>query len=205
MRIWQFPAALLMIGLTTAAGAEEARGLYTGGGLGLIAGLAEVRAELKITELQHEKLQALRGELRGSVGGVGDPVEGRKRMEEMNKKADETIKQILDEKQQQRLWELIIQKEGARTFTWPNVAEKLGLDQAQKDQINKIRTDNAKKQVILSGLSPEERKKAQDEANSHREKVKAELLTVLTADQKEAFQKMQGTKFAFPEARRKSE
>ena len=178
-------------------GAEEPRGLSTGGGLGLLLS-PEVRAELKLSDAQSEKiLNVPRG-----MAPPGDRAEEKKAREELYRKREQELKQILDEKQQGRLWELILQKNGGRAIEWPNVADKLKLDAAQMDRIKKIREDTTAKPTPLSALSREEQEKVLDESRKRREKRKVELLTVLTAEQKELFEKMQGVKFTFPEPRR---
>ncbi len=117
----------------------------------------------------------------------------------MAKKADETVKTVLDEKQQKRLGELEIQRQGAAAINRPEVAKKLDLDQAQKDQLKKIQADNAPTtRFDFQNASQEERQKFFTEARERRDKVNTALLAVLKPAQKETFEKMQGEKFTFP-------
>lgn len=174
--------------------AERPRATTVEGPRGLSSGFTllltpEVRAELKLTNAQSEKLNEMKGPFRIPP-------------EELGPKREKELKQLLDEKQQGRLWELILQQEGGRAIQWPNVADRLKLDEPQLERIKKIRADNIVKRTPLDGLSPEEREKVLSEARKLRDKVKAEILTVLTAEQTEIFQKMQGAKFTFPEPRR---
>lgn len=168
--------------------AEEPRGLFTGGGLGLLL-MPEVRAELKLSDVQSEKIKQMKGPYRIPP-------------EELGRKLDQELRELLDDKQQGRLWELILQQEGGRALQWPSVANKLKLDEAQLERVKKIVAANTAKPTVLDGLSPDEQAKVLEESRKRREKRKVELLTVLTAEQTEIFQKMQGTKFTFPEPRR---
>lgn len=185
MRYFQFAVAALVIGLASTTEAQEDRGPFSGGGLNLLLE-PDVRVELKLSDAQFEKINEMK-RLKFSTSP-----------KELEAKLDKELKKVLDEKQQERIWQLILQAEGGRAIEWPNVADKLKLDGAQLDQIKKIREDNAVKRTSLLGLSPEERKKVTDELSKSREKIKAELLTVLSAEQMEIFQKMQGAKFTYP-------
>jgi Spy/CpxP family protein refolding chaperone len=172
-------------------------GFGRGGAAGLLA-MAEVQKELSITDAQKEKLQALRGE-RGDLQNLSQE-ERQQRFADLAKKADETIKSVLDEKQLHRLAELRIQREGASSLARAEIAEKLGLDQAQKDQVKKIQADNMPTtRPDFQNATQEERQKFMAEARERREKLNTALLAVLTPAQKESFEKLQGTKFTFPQ------
>jgi Spy/CpxP family protein refolding chaperone len=192
-------AIIAMLGLASAASAQQrgGRGFGGGGTAGLLM-IEEVQKELNITTEQKDKLQAaLRGE-RGNTQNLSRE-ERQKRFEELAKKADETVKSVLDEKQQTRLEELRIQREGASSLERAEVVAKLGLDQAQKDQIKKIQADNASTaRFDFQNATAEERQKFMTEARERREKTNTALLAVLTPAQKESFEKMQGEKFTFP-------
>lgn len=126
--------------------------------------------------------------------------ERQKQSEELAKKADEAVKTVLDEKQQHRLSELRIQRDGASSLARAEIAEKLALDQAQKEQIAKIEADNAQtERPNFQSANQEERDKFIAAARERREKMNTALLAVLTPEQKEAFEKMQGAKFTFPQ------
>jgi Spy/CpxP family protein refolding chaperone len=172
-----------------------------GGGVGALLMIAEVQKELNITDDQKTKLR----EAIGGGGGRGDfqnlsREEIQKRIEEAAKKAEETVKTVLDAKQQERLGELRIQRDGAVALARAEVAEKIGLDQAQKDKIKKVQEESAANRPNFPGqnATEEERTKARDEARKAREKVTTEILAVLSPQQKEAFEKLQGAKFEFP-------
>lgn len=193
-------AVLIVVGCASLAQAQRpGGGRFGGGGAAGLLLIPEVQAELNVTEAQKEKLQALRGP-RGDQQNLSRE-ERRKQFEELAKKADETIKNVLDEKQQQRLAELRIQREGAGSLARTEVAEKLGLDQAQKDQLAKIQTDSrtSTNRPDFQNATQEERAKLMAEARERREKTDATMLAVLKPEQKKSFEKMHGTKFTFPQ------
>ena len=193
-------AILVVAGMTSTASAQRQGGRGFGGrgfgAMGLLR-MEEVQKELNLTSEQKEKLQDLGGQ-RGDTQNLSRE-ERQKRFQEMAKKADETIKNTLDEKQQKRLEELVIQREGATALTRPAVAKKLGLDEAQQEKVKKIVADNAQaNRPNFQNATQEERQKFLAEVRERREKENTALLAVLTADQKKAFEKMEGEKFTFP-------
>jgi Spy/CpxP family protein refolding chaperone len=199
----RFPVLVALVavaGLTSTAFAQRqgGRGFSGGGALGVLS-IEEVQKELNITDEQKEKLAALRPE-RGNNAQNLSREERAKRFEELAKKADETIKTVLDEKQQSRLEELRIQREGTSSLERAEVVAKLGLDDAQKEKLKKIQAEsNSAGGFDFQNATQEERQKYQAEARERREKRDTELLAVLTADQKAAFEKMKGEKFEFPQ------
>src|SRR6185436_9564682 len=107
--------------------------------------------------------------------------------------------------QQQRLGELLIQRAGASALARAEIADKLGLDQSQRDKIRKIQGDNFRSTLsdIKKNPSEEELKKFVAGLGALKEKWNAELLAVLTPKQKQAFDKLQGAKFNFPPPKRR--
>ena len=190
-------AVVVLVGLTSAAMAQQqrGRGFGQGGAVGLLM-MEAVQKELNVTDEQKEKLQALRTD-RGSLQNLSRE-ERRNKIQELAKKADESIKTVLDEKQQQRLEELRIQQEGAESLTRPEIAAKLGLDDAQKEKIKKIQADDDAAPRPNRNATQEERQKYFAEARERREKRDAAILAVLKPEQKASFEKMQGEKFEFP-------
>lgn len=192
---------LAVAGIAASAQAQGPGGRGGGGVMGLLS-MTEVQTELKLSDEQKEKFQSLRGE-RGTQENLSRE-ERQKQREELARKADEMVKTVLDEKQQQRLGELRLQSDGPGSLARAEVAEKLELDQAQKDQIAKIRSENTPTdRTSFRNATPEEREKLMTAARERREKTNTALLEVLTAAQKESFEKMQGTKFTFPQPQRR--
>jgi len=101
-----------------------------------------------------------------------------KKGEEPNKKTIERLGKILDAKQLERFQQLRLQYRGIAAIAGPEVAEKLGLSQEQSEKVEKIQKG------YPGGL------KTPPEGEER-------LLAVLTAGQKESWEKMLGKKFDF--------
>jgi Spy/CpxP family protein refolding chaperone len=189
-----------------------------GAGVTTLLAMPEVQKELSITDEQKGLIDDMLKDLQPQRGtgnrqdfqNLSDE-ERRKRFEEFQKQADErakkaeeTAKLILEPKQFERLGQLRIQREGVSALSRDDVAAKLGLSQDQKDKIAKIR--EASRGGGAGGFdrnaSREEQQKAFAEARERREKSNAEILAVLTAEQKTTWEQMQGKKFEFPAPRR---
>ncbi|WLD14617.1 hypothetical protein [Planctellipticum variicoloris] len=218
-------ASALLVSLASQAQAQGQRGFgggrggfggFGGGGAAGLIAMEAVQKEIGVSTEQVEKIQTAIRELGGGRGpGGGDRPnfqemseeertkffeEMRKQGEERAKKAEEILKANLDAKQLARLEELRIQREGAGALARTEVAAKLKLTDDQKE---KIKEALASAQVDLrggggGGFDREAMQKRFEEARAKREKANADALAVLTADQKTAFDGLQGAKFEFP-------
>ncbi len=193
----QFLVVLVVMGFASVALAQGPSGRGSGGVMGLVS-IEEVQKELSMTQVQVETFTALRGD-RSSQQNLSRE-ERQKQSEELAKKADEAAKAVLDEKQQNRLSELRIQRDGASSLARAEVADKLQVDNTQKEQIAKIQANNTpSERPNLQNATPEDRDKFMAAARERREKINTAILAVLKPEQKEAFEKMQGAKFTFPQ------
>jgi Spy/CpxP family protein refolding chaperone len=123
--------------------------------------------------------------------------EMRKKMEEANKAAEEKVGKILKPEQLARLNQLSLQRPGA--ITRPEVAKQLGLSQEQQDKIQKIQEESRPQGGgNFQNMTEEERQKFVAEANERREKAQADMLAVLTGEQKTKWTELQGKEFKFP-------
>ncbi len=191
-------AVIALLGLAQAASAQRFGGPSNGGlqSLALVRNEA-VQKELKLTDEQKEKLAKKVEALRGNPPNVQDPLQ---RFREMNKKRAEIVKEVLDKKQQKRLEEIQLQRTGAAAMADPDIAKKLKLDDDQKEKMKKIlMEDRAGAKPFDRTATQEERQKFITEMRKRVEKRNTALLAVLTPEQKEAFEKMQGEKFEFPQ------
>ena len=136
--------------------------------------------------------------------------EGRKKGEELTKKADEMVATILEPKQSERLTQLRLQREGVGSFASAEVAEKIGMSQEQRKKVGQILVSmqpdpNQSSGLFRRDMSEEERREAgakwrelREKMREKSEKGRADILGVLTSEQKERWEKMQGAKFEFP-------
>jgi hypothetical protein len=185
-----------------------------------LLGTPEVQKELDVNNEQKGLIEDMVKDLGERAGGDRgnrqdfqnlSQEERRRRMEELRKqgeerekKANEMAKMILEPKQYDRLNQLQLQREGANALARPEIAEKLGLDESQKDKIAKIRESARGERGGGGGgnrgnASQEDRQKAFAEARERREKTNNEILAVLTPKQKETWEQMLGKKFDFPQ------
>jgi Spy/CpxP family protein refolding chaperone len=204
----------------TSAWAQPGRGPggFGGPGGGGSAGLlmmAEVQKELGVTDDQKEKVtKALEG-LRPQPGQGGGGnfremteeqrakamEEFRKQADERNKKVEAALKEVLTADQQKRLSELRVQREGVAGLSRGEIAEKLELTDEQKGKLRELA--EAARPNFGQGGRPAggenvDREKLMAEFQARREKLEADSLAVLTADQKAKWEEMKGKKFEFP-------
>jgi len=189
-----------------------------GAGVTTLLAMPEVLKELGVSDEQKGLIDDMLKDLRpaGGAGGGGNRQdfqnlsdeerqkrfdEIRKQGEERAKKAEDTAKLILEPKQFDRLSQLRLQREGVTALQRADVTEKLGLTQDQKDKMAKIREASRGDRGgggFDRNASREEQQKAFTEARERREKSNADILAVLTAQQKTTWEELQGKKFEFP-------
>lgn len=205
------------------------RGGFGGGGAmqGLpiaLLRITEVRKELSTTDEQNKQLDALGEEVQGklttSFAGVNPrelqtlpPEEQRKRRDEMRKKfeeisqsSDEKIAAILDDKQEARLKQLRLQREGVEVLNRPEVQQELALTPEQKEKLAKTQADaRARAESSFASfrdLPVDQRGAKLEEMRQDRQKSEQEMLATLTNEQKGKFDSMKGAAFTFPEPQR---
>lgn len=192
-------AVVALVGMTITAEAQRQSGLIPYFGprsLERLLTISSVQNELNLTAEQKEELEALRD--RGVHRIVNLPYLSREEQQQKFQEVGKPFKAVLDEKQQIRLEELHIQHDGAFVLALAEIAEKVGLEQAQKEKIKKILDDASIEQGNRPLTSDQELvKKYFAEARERGKKAKVEILAVLTTAQKETFEKMQGAKFTF--------
>lgn len=200
--------ALLVINIAAQQPGQPGRGLgRQGGGImrggGNVAGMllqrADVQKELGLTEDQktkirqaQEKRQAAMQELRNLP-----PEERQQKIQELMRFNDLT--DALNDTQKKRLKELEYQWQGAMALNQQETAQAVGLTQEQRTKIAGIQEQmgqtlrEAMRDFQPGGDMTEVRKKMEDLRN----KTEKEIEAVLTAEQKQKWQAMQGKPFTF--------
>ena len=176
-----------------------------GGGAGLIANEG-VQKELKLTDQQTSKAEAVAREVREKYHGEFAKVEDLDAQERSEKTAEivrtmtsETNKglaDVLKPEQMKRYRQIQLQQLGLRAFTEPEVQSKLKLTDDQVGQIRRINAVFQGQRRALSqggggGNREEMRKK---EATLGKESLD-KALAVLSADQKQAWKDLTGEPF----------
>ncbi len=128
-----------------------------------------------------------------------------KMMTEKGKELQAKVDKALNAKQLARMKELSIQQRGAEAFEDEEVAAVLKLSDEQKKKLIAIRDEGAdKQQEIVKALTSGEggdRAAGFAKMQALRKELGEKALAVLTAEQRETFEKMKGAKFEFPRGR----
>jgi len=187
-------------------------GFGRGGGMGganfeiMLLNAEPVQKELELVDDQiqnikkySEEQQAAGRERMEKLRDLSDD-ERREKMQELmkdsEKKATAKLDEVLLPHQRDRLKEIGIQVRGPQAIAADDIADKLALTSEQKEQIEKLGEENREKMRELfqgggGGGDPEaNREKMQKMRKESGEK----LLGVLTADQKQKYEKLQGKK-----------
>jgi hypothetical protein len=186
----------------------------------MLLGMREVQQELAVTDNQRKQIDELmrdvQAQMRASFGAVDFQDlatlteeqrvqrfdEARKKADEANRAADEKLSTILDAKQTERMNQLRLQREGITAFIRPDIAKRLGLND---EQLAKIREIEESLRPPFGGpggpAGPGGFGGPPDfaQVQAQRQKARAGALTVLTDSQRDAFAKMTGKEFIFPE------
>lgn len=212
--------SLLVLALTILLGTAlvstaEAQGRRGGGGMrgsfiGLLGNEA-VQKELKLDEDQIGKFKAIgekiRTEMReqfGSLGDIEDRAKRRAKVTELLEQSDEKVRkqasEILPSEKMIRLYQIRLQVRGA-VFAVNHrfVAGRLKLTDEQKTKAADLEAATQKKiYASYSGmrdLNDQQRREAYGKVRKIRTDANAQAVGLLTAEQKEAFEKLQGDKF----------
>jgi Spy/CpxP family protein refolding chaperone len=163
-----------------------------GGGTAALLRDEKVKAELNIVPDQERQLEEVADKLRESAGDffrnmrdLSDD-ERRARFEEFRDKSQKDVEAVLLPQQRERLKQLMVQSQMRFSGTAginDTLATELGISEAQKEELRKKATEV---QAELDKKIAKLRAEAQ-----------AEVLTVLSTDQRAKLEKMIGTKFEF--------
>ena len=159
--------------------------------------IAAVQNELKITDEQKTKAAAVNetvtsGRRQIFAANSKDSKERAPKVAELNKQADAEIEKILNDAQNKRLKQIVLQANGAAELQKDEIQKALSFTEEQKSQIAEIRKENLKARrdglAQLQGAA-----RSTKDAELYREADK-KLLKVLRSDQSKQFEQMQGEK-----------
>jgi hypothetical protein len=131
----------------------------------------------------------------GGPGGFGGPGPGQ--MRQMEKK----IKAILSESQYTRYQQLSLQQQGAMAIMRPDISQKLGITDDQRDQLDEAMR-NSRPPRPPQGDQPPDPQQMHEQMKKHRQEMEQKILAVLTSSQKDQWNGMLGKPFTFHEAPR---
>jgi hypothetical protein len=171
----------------------------------------KVQKELDLVQDQKDKLKELsgkfQGEMREQFSGMGDlrdlsQEERQAKMKEIQEKAAEVTKkfqkqadEILLRTQGERLKEISLQLRGTQALMDKEVADKLKIDDDQKERIQAAQRSVFEKARDL--FAGGDREKAMEKMRDLQKEASEKAMDVLTAEQKEQFAKMKGDKVDF--------
>ena len=187
-----------------------------------LVGIAEVQAELKVTDAQKPQLEELRTqmqtELRSARQGVDFQAmrdmsqeertkamaDLRAKTEPVNKKFEAQLEKILDTTQMKRLKQLRTQRTGAAAFSNAEIVTALALTDDQKTKVKEIQAA-ARPQggagAFNPDATPEERQAAMAKMRETRAKALKDMIALLTPDQAKTWADLTGPEFKFPQGR----
>jgi Spy/CpxP family protein refolding chaperone len=182
-------------------------GFFGGGGISGILQIPEVQKEVELTDDQRTELGKLRTEIRDQIRNqLQDSFNGmrdlgdeerqarveqiRTQMDTIRKDVEGKLQKVLLPNQFDRLKQIDlqsrIQREGAAALAQGELADQLGLTDAQREQLQQ------KSEEVQKDLLAKIRQARLDARN--------QLLDVLTPDQKAKLDALMGTQFDLPEA-----
>ena len=159
----------------------------------------KVQKELALTEKQKEAVKKAFDDQRNGFSDLPDSDDRFTKMQELFKTLQDKISALLDDKQKARLKEIQLQIQGPAGLANKETADALKLSDDQVEQIKKINeTMQTDIRDTFQAAGQVNFNEVQDEITRLRKDGNDKILAVLTADQKAAFEAMQGAKFELP-------
>jgi Spy/CpxP family protein refolding chaperone len=209
-----FGKTVLAFGLvalsTIPAMAQQGKGQGRGG-FGMMGGPTQllsnksVQQELKVTDAQAEKLNALAEELqekqRAEFGKLRDlsAEERREKMQELtrsnNEEVHKSLKGILKEEQTKRFGQIQLQQAGVTAFSTPRVEKELDLTSDQKSKIRLINEDLQESVRGAFGGGGSDFAAAREKITQLRKQGLDKVTALLSDDQKKAWKDLTGEPF----------
>jgi spore coat protein CotH len=185
--------------------------------LTMLLGMPEVQRELRISDQQRPRLDEIAAELQEQIRTSFEKLnfqelqtlsedertkrfeEARRNTEALNARADDRVRALLDATQRTRLEQLRLQREGIEALRRPEVAEQLQLSETQRAAIRKIQDESRPQPINLENLGEQERDDLFARMRERFEKAPAEIMGVLSDEQRSKFAAMKGEEFKFPQ------
>jgi len=204
-----------LVVLVAVASAQNRQGRQGGRQNNNMIGLlqrSDVQSELKLSDDQKSKLEAMRpargqgGNRGGGNGGGGNggggqrPAQDPEAMAKAAAEREKTTLEVLSPEQTKRLLELYIQRVGSRAVIRADVQEALKINSTQKEKIadlqkNQREANQAVMEKVRNGEI--ERTAVADIQKKNDSILQDELNKILTAEQREKLKSMGGAPFKF--------
>lgn len=164
-----------------------------GGGVANLLRVPKVQQELNLTEEQKTKLQQaiekVYAQARQQPGGAREDM--RARFQKLAQEVEKEVQSVLDEKQFLRLKQIELQVQGTmRSLMDPDVAEALGLTDAQKDELRKAAEElRSQGGGLERGAS---REQLMERFRDLQTKMEEKAKSILTPEQQKKLDEMKG-------------
>jgi Spy/CpxP family protein refolding chaperone len=204
-------AALAVAGALAAVAEVRAQGMMRG--MGPMMGLGilrsnEAKEELKLSNEQSEKIDALMEQMRSSMmerfQALQDvPEEERQEkaqtmMRELAADVKKELRAVLDADQFARYEQINLQAMGVDAFLQPEVIEQLKITAEQQEKLQQAVGTMREQMMEISQSAQRDREGAMRRMTELRQSTQKKVMELMTADQKSAWEKMIGKPFQMP-------
>jgi len=193
---------LAALALTPNFASAQGFGRGFGGGAGMLVGNKGVQKEIKATDEQIAKLDALAAETREKMTEARSKTEGLEGEERRNKAMEinreinagvmTSLGSILKPEQTKRFEQISLQSRGAQAFADPKVAEGLKITDEQKDKLKEINESaNEKRRELMQGFQ-DDREGTMKKLAEFNKELMGKVAALMTDDQKKTWKEMTG-------------
>jgi len=197
--------ALTLAALALAPNFASAQGFgrgFGGGGAGMLVGNKGVQKEIKATDEQVTKLDALAAETREKMTEARSKTEGLEGEERRNKAMEinreinagvmTSLGSILKPEQTKRFEQISLQSRGIQAFADPKVAEGLKITDEQKEKLKGINESaNEQRRELMQGFQ-DDREGTMKKLAEFNKELMGKVAALMTDDQKKAWKEMTG-------------
>ena len=191
--LWGLAAAAVALGVGPAL--AQRRNTEGQTNATLLLNRPSIQKELKLSDDQVQRVKAVlkkRQTIRDEVKDL-DGDERAKKLEELGKRNDDLVAEILTPGQNRRLRQVFLQQQGIIAFSRPEVVKELGLTEEQQKKINDIEKEAVAH--IMTLRQPGGGEEAMMKIGEVNKAIVAKAVNVLTDSQKARWKAMTGEPF----------
>jgi hypothetical protein len=200
-----FGLVALLAGPALAQGQGRGYGMMGGGGVSMLIGNESVQKELKLDDTQVTKAKELADKNREKATAFReetkdlDQEERRTKSAEMRKEMNEStlkaVAEFLKPEQVARLKQISYQTMGAMAFADPDIAKKLNITDAQKEEIKTINDESMATMREIGQGFQDDREGTMKKMAEHRKETLNKIVAKLNDEQQKTWKEMTGTPF----------
>ncbi len=197
----------LLCGPAFAQGGRGGMGMMGGGGISMLIGNESVQKELKLDDTQVTKAKELadknREKMMASFAETKDLEKEERQtkmaelMKEVNESTTKAIKEFLKPEQLTRLHQCSNQVRGALAFADPEIAKKLNITDAQKEEIKTINEESGEKIQEIRRDAGDDREAAGKKIAEYRKEVLGKIVAKLNDEQQKTWKELTGAPFDY--------